>query len=750
MSLSVSVGKQRRFGIAGRMVRIGLGLCVMCAGLLSVPDVRAETGITNVIDGVNTNAGASFTIGNTGPYNALIITNAGSVSNGVGVVGSGTSANSNTVIVTGSGSVWTNVSTLTVGANGKFNQMLVIDGGVVLNTDGRIGQTGGNSNVVVVTGDGSLWRNTGSITMGNDGRGNRLVITNNGTVLSTSAIIGTGTSSFSNTVFVATGGSWTNTSVVSVGGAGSPVNGLVISNGGTVVATAMNLAGAGQNTSSNSVRVMGTGAIVSLGTGTLTMGGLGGHNELSLSDNALLLSGALDVGSGTTFSNRVFVSSGAVWTNTSATGINIGNAGYGNQLAISNGGRVILTAGNVKLGVAAGSSNNTLIITGSGSLLATVSEVRVGSNTSATAGSGGRVIITDGGTLETPQMVSGLGGSGIISNSGGIYQFTKVSPTIVANTAGSITLDNGTIAYRGVTNANIFDAQVANISFTGNNTFRLDNASNTATVAQNYTFDTGSGATNYVALEMVNGGTLWRGARATFGTGGSFLASNTDGRVEAVVTNLGVMTVHNSTMTFASNVVISGSYVSDPSTNVFLGEVTLEESGVLQGGPGDLFDFHGNLLVQSTNNLQFELQQSDVLFSGGIDHTNSITGTDFGSNAWFAADNFGYGRLAITNTLDHIWFTSGNGSSSNALYAQFVDLLGSSNNVANLHAPSGFHIYYLLSEHDSRNSYLFDQTYVLDGGGLLLPAIPEPSAAGFILVGAATFACRRSRRNPVA
>jgi len=216
-------------------------------------------------------------------------------------------------------------------------------------------------------------------------------------------------------------------------------------------------------------------------------------------------------------------------------------------------------------------------------------------------------------------------------------------------------------------------------------------------------------------------------------------------RLVSVINNDGTILVQNSTVAYDRPVTISGRYISDPSTNTFGSNVTVTVSGTLEGGAGDLFDFRKSLFIQSTNRLGFNLASSDVLFSGGGNHTNSITGSDFGTNAFYAAANFGYGRLAITNTADHIFFTSGDLSSSHGLYAQFVDLLGSSNNVANLHAPTGINVYYMLSEHDPRNAYLFDQTYTLNGGGLLLPAVPEPSVIATVLVTALVW--RRKRRT---
>jgi len=56
--------------------------------------------------------------------------------------------------------------------------------------------------------------------------------------------------------------------------------------------------------------------------------------------------------------------------------------------------------------------------------------------------------------------------------------------------------------------------------------------------------------------------------------------------------------------------------------------------------------------------------------------------------------------------------------------------------VANLHAPTGVRIYYAASAVNGFNSYLMDKTYILDGGGLFLPAtVPEPNVLLLAMLG---------------
>ena len=80
---------------------------IYLAAVLGVMAVgaRAETGITNIVDGVTTNVTGPYYVGDTGPLNALLITNAGvvDVTGGKSIVGNSAAANSNNVWVTGLG-----------------------------------------------------------------------------------------------------------------------------------------------------------------------------------------------------------------------------------------------------------------------------------------------------------------------------------------------------------------------------------------------------------------------------------------------------------------------------------------------------------------------------------------------------------------------------------------------------------------------------------------------------------------------
>jgi hypothetical protein len=230
-------------------------------------------------------------------------------------------------------------------------------------------------------------------------------------------------------------------------------------------------------------------------------------------------------------------------------------------------------------------------------------------------------------------------------------------------------------------------------------------------------------------------------------TGGELLVSNAaNATVSALVTNLGSVRVANSTVTWQSNVVISGSYLSDPSTNIFTTNVMVTASGSLSGSNGDLFVFHRDFINQSTNRTDFNLAFASVLFTNATSHTLNLTNSgavDMGSN-WLnvaqLATNFSIGTLSVASN-NNLTVTGGkSGGTTNALYVGWLDLQGAITNdyttltnslFAALTLPD-INLYY--DAGDARNAYLNDQSYDLWSGGLLIP-IPEPSTAGLVLGG---------------
>ena len=147
---------------------------------------------------------------------------------------------------------------------------------------------------------------------------------------------------------------------------------MSITDGGVV---SNNFSYLGYNTSgsNNSVLVAGTGSIWK-NAADLSIGTNGAGNSLVVSGVAQVLDGSGYIGGGVTSSNNsvLVTDAGSLWS--SITNLCIGYSGAGNSLVISNGGRVLCNSSSyfdvpgACIGFNSSSSNNTVVVTGTGSV----------------------------------------------------------------------------------------------------------------------------------------------------------------------------------------------------------------------------------------------------------------------------------------------------------------------------------------------------------------------------------------------
>lgn len=90
---------------------------------------RTETGQTNVVDNIVTNVAGDYYVGDTGPFNVLVVTNAGTLNDDTGYIGNAADAANNAAVVHGAGSVWNHTNRLYVGDSGWGNSLAILDGG---------------------------------------------------------------------------------------------------------------------------------------------------------------------------------------------------------------------------------------------------------------------------------------------------------------------------------------------------------------------------------------------------------------------------------------------------------------------------------------------------------------------------------------------------------------------------------------------------------------------------------------------
>lgn len=464
----------------------------------------------------------------TGPAscNQLIVTNGGHLYTTKDVaVGAGATASSNVAIVTGANSLWdtgnyssgVHIGGSTGGspAGGSFNQLVVDQGGTMTNCCFRVGYNTPLScgNSLIVTNGGRIYASAGSTLVGAWGTNNSTVVTGSNSLLNLGQQI----------LYV--GGSSTQTGALAR---------VQIDSGGAV-----------------------TNGYVRVGYNATTFG-----NTLVITNGGqLFTSGSSSyIGAASSSNSAVVDGTNSVWNCSNQTLIIGDTNNVGNQLAVANGG----TLSNVNaliVGQYAGANSNTLTIASGGRVYA--ASVTAGSASAMT----NRVLIGAGALLAANALTNGgVAAGNVISNAGGIFEFTTATPTVTPNGAGGIALAGGTISFSAVTNANVkgnwSGTQLTNMTFTGHNTFRLNTASNAAPPDQTYTFTTDLGPTNYARLELING-SQFRGGDLMIGNGGSLLVSN------------GVATVSNLILAAGSTLEMNVPGTNAPAHLVAQGTVTL-------------------------------------------------------------------------------------------------------------------------------------------------------------------------------
>jgi T5SS/PEP-CTERM-associated repeat protein len=352
-------------------------------------------------------------IGDLGPGNLLVVSNGATVVDEEGIVGHQNSSGHNTVLVDGTGSIWSNTEYVYVGYDGATNQMKVTNGGAVIDGTGVIGDTNSSpGNVIVVSGAGSTWINTSNLFMGYFGSMNQLIVTNGGAVYGANSYIGTYPPSSNNTIIVTGPGSvWITTTNFDLGDEGSG-NALMIKDGGVVItpAAAMgNLLGSSNNTA----LVTGIGSVWSNTVGGIGVGGSGGGNSLTISNGGIVF-GLGEIGGSATSSNNslIVTGTGSTWTDTFPFGFSVGFQSRSNLMQITSGGAVFDGYGVVG---SENGSNNLAVVAGPGSVWNNTTQFIVGSDSFDC-----RLVVSNGGAVFGGSLDSYLGqldSSGANSNS---------------------------------------------------------------------------------------------------------------------------------------------------------------------------------------------------------------------------------------------------------------------------------------------------------------------------------------------
>ena len=497
----------------------------------------------------------------------------------------------------------------------------------LVNSNLYIGAPGGATNTVVISGNSSpfvLNGSTAPLQVGSAvGRCGALLLSNNGLLVTSTNSTTYSAIGFSGTgVMTVASGRWVGTTATIGYNSGSW--GQLNLNGGTNelfggvgVLTVGQLAGsAGTVNLTGGVLVTTNGsctsyvgrdandATMNVSGGTwllksLVVGNVSGSSgRLNISGSGtVVVSASSSFGSSSGSTGAVVIASGVLDSSGSgAASIYIGNSGVG-TLTLSGGSWL---ANSVRLG----NNSPTNGVTSQGTLTISGGEVRTVGSTVVTAGyvagASNNTILVTGGLLDANSLLCPNGGGNIISNAGGVYQFSVYSSTTPAiNTnGGPVVINGGTISFRDVAtvdvNGNRAGCPLTNMSFTvgGQNAFRLNNATN-ATSGQTYTFASNLGAANYTRLELVNATNCYQGGGVTIGTGGSILFSNTASQMKGSLTNsAGTMSVVNSSVTITGACTLAENTTLNWTTNAAGKAVVVNVGGVLNLPTNAIFNLN--------------------------------------------------------------------------------------------------------------------------------------------------------------
>ena len=572
----------------------------------------------------------------------LIVSNGGRAN--IGQLTIGGAGSNNLVLVSGSNSVLAAGGQLYLGNGTGAGNLLRIEGGgryLAGNQAMYLGANGGQNARIAVDGPGSIMTNFSDMYIGGTyalgGNGTGFVTISNGGVIEANS-------------FVFVGGKAGSYGEVRISGPGSLLqvgyNGLlvgsnssnlgwnnspglvVITDGGTLEPGAKMIAGLLGAITNQGGFFQFTAAAPAVsnqvpGTIVLTNGAL---SFRAINNAPLAIAGNL--------TNITYQGNIGFQLNAATNADGLASYTFDNIYTSTNYQRLILTGDNPFWRSAALTigSGGELIATNStgasiGAVVTNSGTVRV---VNATATFASNVVLNGGGTFgslaSTNNFAGGLlirnGGifnvqdasltTGVISNRGGVFQFSSATPTFTTNAPNTLILTNGVVSFNQIANAPLLigGSQLTNITYQGLNSYRLNNASNS--YVSSYVFDNvGGSSTNWVGLQMINGTSAWQSAALGIGSAGSLLVSNTTANLNGVLTNNGAITVVNASAAYASNVVLSGgTYLSQSATNTFNGGVTVAAGGEISLSNGaSIVSVGGGVL---TNNGIFDIEGSGI------------------------------------------------------------------------------------------------------------------------------------------
>ena len=395
-------------------------------------------------------------IGDSGTGNSVSVeAGAGVASAGSGVaLGYNVGSSGNSLVITGTGSTLTDTSDLVVGFAGSDNSVVVSNGGTLTNGQytygGVIGlNAGSTNNSVLVTGSGSTWNNSGALTIGSAGSG-VLTIADGGSVSAAEVVIAAETSAVGTLNFGSYGGGDTAgnflPSTISFGSGQGVVNFNQVN---TIAATGFSGTGSLNQRGTGTTVLTGSNSLA--GTTTVSAGRLVvdgqpsfGTSSIQLTGGTLALSGSFsDFSLGLAAGSMLITGTGSSWNRTSD--LSVGNASAGVSVIVSNGATVTGGA-QVHLGPNTWATNNSILVTGSGSSWTNTATILVGATSSNNS-----LVVSDGGQVTAPLYVGrdagSINNSVLVTGSGSSLSTGLGNTTVIGYSGqGTLTVANGGIA----------------------------------------------------------------------------------------------------------------------------------------------------------------------------------------------------------------------------------------------------------------------------------------------------------------
>ncbi|MCF7848392.1 MAG: autotransporter domain-containing protein [Kiritimatiellales bacterium] len=362
-------------------------------------------------------------LGGIGPYNAVLVTDPGSVWHNRDALYLGghklgadwfNGGTGNSLAVENGGWVFVgdvntnhlpdigNAGGIAVGDSSGAAEMIVGNGSTVSSGYGYIGLGANESGTVTVTGVGSVWSNSASLYVGYDGSGNNLEIREGGRVESSGGYVGYSETADGNAVTVSGAGSvWDGAEAPSF----PPYNSNIVYAGESVYSVPVGL-NVGDQGSQNRLLVSDGGRVES-------SGGYIGRFE-GASNNFVMVSGAGSVWDArghysipliqpdTIYGSSIYDPPDG-WPIYQPEIFSVGHQGSGNLLSITDGGRVESSVGHIGYGETA--SGNSVLVSGEGSVWNS-GNLNVGYN-----GSENTLRIEDGGKVYSLNSAIGYGKS---------------------------------------------------------------------------------------------------------------------------------------------------------------------------------------------------------------------------------------------------------------------------------------------------------------------------------------------------